>query len=71
VILDLALNMIRNLLQVDAPLDKLGYRVPLPPKLKARLRSAQDTLLLKFAEENVLELLIQVAQVGSSRVYLV
>ncbi len=63
--------MIRNLLQVDAPIDKRGYRVPLPAKLKARLRSAQDTLLRKFAEENVLELLILVAQVSSSRVFLV
>jgi hypothetical protein len=64
VILDLALNMIRNLLQVDAPRDARGERVPLPARLKARLHTAQDTLLLKFAEENVLELLILLAQVS-------
>jgi len=62
VILDLALNMIRNLLQVDAPLDKDGQRVQLPGNLKARLRNAQDTLLLKFAEENVMEMLVLLAQ---------
>ena len=56
--------MIRNLLQVDAPLDARGERVALPAKLKARLSTAQDTLLLKFAEEDVFELLILLAQVS-------
>jgi len=32
--------------------------VQLPANLKARLRNAQDMLLLKFAEENVMEMLV-------------
>ena len=62
VILDLALNMIRNLLQVDAPQDDRGERLPIPASLKARLRNAQDALLIKFAEEDVLEMLVLLAQ---------
>jgi len=62
VILDLALNMVRNLLQVDAPLDERGERFPIPASLKARLRSAQDALILKFAEENVMEMLLVLVQ---------
>lgn len=34
----------------------------LPSNLKARLKNAQDVLLLKFAEENVLEMLVLLAQ---------
>ena len=61
VILDLALNMIRNLLQVEAPMDSRGERIELPAALQARLAAAQDALLLKFAEEDVLEMLVLLA----------
>ena len=55
ILLDLALNLIHNLLQRRPPVEHdLGLR----PELRKRLLAAQDELLLKFAEENVLEMLV-------------
>ena len=62
VILDLALNVIRNLLHVEAPMNANGERYQVPASIKARLQTAQDALLKKFAEENVLEMLVLLAQ---------
>ncbi|EKX31824.1 timeless [Guillardia theta CCMP2712] len=58
-VLDLVLNLIRNLLQMQPP---AGSMVELPTALVAKLAMAQDTLILKMAEENVLEMLILLAQ---------
>lgn len=58
VILDLALNIIRNLLILD-PATESG--LVLPAALRARQRMAQDALLQKFGEEDVLEMLMLLA----------
>jgi hypothetical protein len=55
ILLDLALNLIHNLLQRRPPIE---HDMGLGSDLRKRLHSAQDQLLLKFAEENVLEMLV-------------
>jgi hypothetical protein len=55
ILLDLALNLIHNLLQRRPPIEQ---DVGLGVDLHKRLHAAQDRLLLKFAEENVLEMLV-------------
>jgi hypothetical protein len=59
VILDLSLNLIRNLLQLAPPVET---GVALPASLKARLFAAQDALVHRFAEDNVLDMLVLLAQ---------
>jgi hypothetical protein len=59
IVLDLALNLIRNLLQLHPAVES---EIVLPATLRVKLHTAQDMLLQKFADENVLEMLVLLAQ---------
>jgi hypothetical protein len=59
IVLDLALNLIRNLLQLHPSVDS---EITLPATLRVKLHTAHDMLLQKFADENVLEMLVLLAQ---------
>ena len=56
ILLDLALNLIHNLLQRRPPVE---HDLGLQANLRSRLLTAHDELVFKFAEENVLEMLVQ------------
>jgi hypothetical protein len=59
IVLDLALNLIRNLLQLHPAVDS---EIVLPATLRVKLHTAHDMLLQKFADEHVLEMLVLIAQ---------
>jgi hypothetical protein len=57
ILLDLALNLIHNLLQRRPPVE---HDLGLHSELRNRLLNAQDELILKFSQENVLEMLVKI-----------
>lgn len=59
VVLDLVLQLIKNLLQMEPPVES---GVVLPASIKAKLLAGQDALLIKFSRSHVLEMMMLLAQ---------